>query len=222
VRPSRRPCSVPPSYRRNSSLLPPPTESSSASPSLSFEAAPRRIRLGLEHRLVRLRPTGGCRRQRQRRAEPDALPGRIWTPHLPLDDPHRVAERLGQRFGVGGLVETPPGAGGKIPHVIHPRCAVRRIGRTPEAHHVDSEGPTAADRLTRRPNNLRHPHGIRRGQHHPAPPFSTAPRRRFHPPSTGHDPCSGRRRDHERSRRPGIPPTTSAQERVVSRARIAR
>ena len=45
--------------------------------------------------------------------------------------------------------------------------------------------PTAADRLTRRPNNLRHPHGIRRGQHHPAPPFSTAPRRRFQPPSTG-------------------------------------
>ncbi|MFM8634622.1 MAG: FAD-dependent oxidoreductase [Planctomycetia bacterium] len=31
------------------------------------------------------------------------------------------------------------------------------------------------------------PHGIRRGQHHPAPPFSTAPRRRFQPPSTEGD-----------------------------------
>lgn len=27
-------------------------------------------------------------------------------------------------------------------------------------------------------------HGIRRGQHHPAPPFATAPRRRFQPPPT--------------------------------------
>ena len=43
---------------------------------------------------------------------------------------------------------------------------------------------TAAGGLTSEPNQPRHPHGIRGDRHHPAPPFSTAPRRRFQPPST--------------------------------------
>ena len=50
---------------------------------LRFKAAPWRIRSGLEHRLVGLRPTGERRRQRQRRTEPGGLPGRIWPPYLP-------------------------------------------------------------------------------------------------------------------------------------------
>lgn len=46
------------------------------------------------------------------------------------------------------------------------------------------QAATTTAGLTRGSNQPRHPHGLRGDRHHQAPPFSTAPRRRFQPPST--------------------------------------